>query len=212
MRVARARNTEDKQERRGEILAAGLALFEEMNFADIRMVDVAERAGVAKGTVYLYFATKEELFLSLLEDEVSAWFDHVDQSLSSRRDWNGEKLAKMFADSLDGREALVRILATLGTILEHNVTVDRARQFKQLMLQRVVRTGELLREKVTFLRGGAGARLILHIHALVVGLGQMAFPATVTCQLLDECELALFRIDLRKEFHFILKTLFRGME
>lgn len=51
-----------KQERVQEISAAALAEFYEQGFAAARLDSIAERAGVAKGTIYLYFSTKEELF------------------------------------------------------------------------------------------------------------------------------------------------------
>jgi AcrR family transcriptional regulator len=51
-----------KQARPEEISAAALDLFVEHGYAGTRLEDVATRAGVSKGTVYLYFASKEELF------------------------------------------------------------------------------------------------------------------------------------------------------
>ncbi len=51
-----------KEARPKEILAAALALFAERGFAATRLDDVALRAGVTKGTLYLYFPNKEELF------------------------------------------------------------------------------------------------------------------------------------------------------
>ena len=51
-----------KDARPDEILAAALASFAERGFAATRLEDVAARAGISKGTLYLYFAGKEELF------------------------------------------------------------------------------------------------------------------------------------------------------
>jgi AcrR family transcriptional regulator len=51
-----------KEARPDEILAAALASFAERGFAATRLEDVAARAGVSKGTLYLYFKGKEELF------------------------------------------------------------------------------------------------------------------------------------------------------
>lgn len=56
-----------KEARPGEIAAAALYLFVEKGFATTRIEDVAERAGVSKGTVYLYFDSKEALFRSAVE-------------------------------------------------------------------------------------------------------------------------------------------------
>lgn len=55
-----------KEARPGEILGAALACFAEHGFAATRLEDVAQRAGVTKGTLYLYFPNKEELFKAVV--------------------------------------------------------------------------------------------------------------------------------------------------
>src|SRR5665213_4554440 len=60
---ARARKS---AERRAAILAAALDEFAARGFAATRLDDVAQRAGVAKGTIYLHFADKETLFQELI--------------------------------------------------------------------------------------------------------------------------------------------------
>jgi len=61
-----------KDARPGEIVAASLACFAERGFAATRLEDVARRAGVAKGTLYLYFPNKEELFKAVVRQAVVA--------------------------------------------------------------------------------------------------------------------------------------------
>ena len=60
------RERRDPELRRAEILKAALACFAERGFAATRMEDVAARAGIAKGTVYLHFPDKERLFIELV--------------------------------------------------------------------------------------------------------------------------------------------------
>ena len=59
-----------KEARPSELSAAALDLFVEKGFAATRLEDVAQRAGVSKGTLYLYFDSKEALFKSVIEDGV----------------------------------------------------------------------------------------------------------------------------------------------
>ena len=54
-----------KDERAPEILDAALACFSEKGFAACRMDDIARRAGISKGTIYLYFESKEAVFKAL---------------------------------------------------------------------------------------------------------------------------------------------------
>src|SRR5512138_1753489 len=62
--------TRRKQARPKEILDAALAVFAEKGFAAARMEDIAAKAGVTKGTIYLYFPSKEEVFKSLAREHV----------------------------------------------------------------------------------------------------------------------------------------------
>ncbi|NDJ36487.1 MAG: TetR/AcrR family transcriptional regulator [Chloroflexi bacterium] len=57
-----------QKERREQILAAAQVVFAEHGFADAPMVTIAKQAGVSKGTVYLYFASKDDLIAALLDD------------------------------------------------------------------------------------------------------------------------------------------------
>jgi len=57
-----------KEERPAEIIAAALAEFADRGFAGARLEDVAKRAGVSKGTLYLYFPNKDELFKAVVRE------------------------------------------------------------------------------------------------------------------------------------------------
>ena len=59
-----------KEARPSELTAAALELFVEKGFAATRLDDVAARAGVSKGTLYLYFDSKEALFKAVVEEAV----------------------------------------------------------------------------------------------------------------------------------------------
>ena len=62
------RRTRRKEARPGELLDAALALFVEKGFAATRVEEVAARAGVSKGTLFLYFPSKEELFKAVVHE------------------------------------------------------------------------------------------------------------------------------------------------
>jgi AcrR family transcriptional regulator len=59
-----------KDARPHELLAAALDLFVEHGYAGTRLEDVARRAGVSKGTLYLYFTNKEELFKAVVRNSI----------------------------------------------------------------------------------------------------------------------------------------------
>ena len=59
-----------KDARPGELAAAALELFVERGFAGTRLDDVAKRAGVSKGTLYLYFDSKDDLFKAVVREGI----------------------------------------------------------------------------------------------------------------------------------------------
>jgi AcrR family transcriptional regulator len=128
----RARKAEDKQERRQAIVRAALEIWSEgTTFSAFNMAEVAERAGLAKGTIYLYFATKESLLLCLLAEQLWGWFDEFDARLDSGGGtWTAQRVAHLWATTMQAREPLMRLLSLLETILEHNIGYDDALAFK----------------------------------------------------------------------------------
>ncbi len=65
--MTRARSEDAKSLRRRQLLQAALDEFYERSFAGARMDDIARRAGLSKATIYLYFDSKEALFIALIE-------------------------------------------------------------------------------------------------------------------------------------------------
>jgi len=72
--AAPPRRERRKEARPGELLDAALDLFVEKGFAATRSEEVAARAGVSKGTLFLYFPSKEELFKAVVRENISGRF------------------------------------------------------------------------------------------------------------------------------------------
>ncbi len=208
----RARKPEDKDQRRRDILGAALALWPRTGFAQLTMTAVAENAGIAKGTVYLYFASKEELLLALVAEQFDEWFDALAVQLDRRADsLTAAAFAELCASSLADRTAFAGMVAILESILEHNIDLATARRFKAGLRTRVLDAGARL-ERALALHAGQGPRLLMHVHALVVGLWHMANPAPVMREALTAPDLSLFRIDFAPELSYVLTALIQGLQ
>ena len=72
-----------KEDRPQEITAAAFEAFAEKGFAGTRVDDVAKRAGVSKGLLYLYFKTKEELFKAVVKSVVIRRVDRLIEKVES---------------------------------------------------------------------------------------------------------------------------------
>ena len=73
-----------KAERPEEIVAAAMEVFAEKGFAAARLDDIAARAGVSKGALYLYFATKEDIFRAVIEHGVAPNLGRIQTVLADR--------------------------------------------------------------------------------------------------------------------------------
>jgi AcrR family transcriptional regulator len=208
----RARQIHEKEARRQDILAAAGRVWDAIAFPSISMAEVASQAGLAKGTLYIYFRTKEELFLAMAEEELLEWYEELDDSLRRGPKAPGPgEIAALVAGSLGAHPRLPRLLAILHTALEHNIEHLTALRFNQFLATRVVRTGRLLERRFPPLQEGQGAALVLRIHALVIGLGQLADRAPVVRKILDAPALPLFRVDFLAELEGTLKDLLSGI-
>jgi AcrR family transcriptional regulator len=74
------------EERPRQILDAALAVFAERGLAAARLDDIAKRAGLSKGTIYLYFPNKEELFREVIRNSVIAFIERGEARLEALGD------------------------------------------------------------------------------------------------------------------------------
>ena len=151
--MAEPRFQRRKEDRPAEITQAAFAAFAENGYAATRVDEVAKRAGVSKGLLYLYFKTKEDLFKavirSFLAPRVDALIANIEESeLSAEEFVRGPFLA--FAQSLPGSPAriLVRLMIAEGpkhpdlTAWYWDNVVSRALDALRTLLQRGVDDGE----------------------------------------------------------------------
>ena len=104
-------NGNNKRER---ILAAGLRLFANQTYQAVTMDRVAETAGVAKGTLYLYFPSKEALYLGILSDGLETISKRYQAKMDTRQDV-GTRLRNAINVTIqfyDERRDLLRLIAT----------------------------------------------------------------------------------------------------
>ncbi len=212
----RATNERQKQARREDILAAADTLFRQTSFEAINMQAVADEVGLAKGTLYLYFKTKEELFLALYVQVITQWFDEMDESLHkaacAQPVFAMDDFVSLVSQTLLHYPILPRLIAITQYILEHNIDEDTALDFKRMLSLRLLHTGQLLEKCLPFLEAGRGAHLLLQLYALVIGFQGMSEPAPVVKALLHRDEMKMFQIQFAQELASALNALLTGIE
>ena len=81
-----------KEARPQELLASAIELFVERGFASTRLEDVARRAGVSKGTLYLYYANKEDLFKAVVRESILPMIGDAEASVAEFEGHSAELL------------------------------------------------------------------------------------------------------------------------
>ncbi len=135
------------------MLAAALDLFVEKGYAATRVEAVAHRAGVSKGTLFLYFASKHELFKAVVRENISGqfprWSDELDAFTGSSSDLLYQAIQVWWAHIGDtkasGISKLIMSEASnfpeLAVFYNHEV-IEPANQLIRRILQRGVSRGE----------------------------------------------------------------------
>ena len=211
-RTTRARQPAHKQERREALLAAASALFEKGDYEQVTMAQVAQRARVSKGSVFLYYPTKESLFLQLLGREVGPFFAFIEAGLQGGGRWSVDRVMQTFAAAIQRGQLFMRLMCLLHLVLEQNLTVEVAEPFKRLLLQQLSHTGGLLESRLPFLKAGDGLKVLLTINALLVGFKQMSEPGPAVRAVLALPEMKPLAIDFETELFDAVHHLLLGYE
>jgi AcrR family transcriptional regulator len=209
--MLRARSRKDKLDRRQAILDAARSVWASSTFDEFTMNAVAKEAQLAKGTLYLYFTTKEALLLALLDSALDQCFAEVERRFddpSGPRDIDSTE--QFLAATLLMDAGKTRLLAILGTVLEHNVPRAEIRRFKKRLLAHIERTGGAIEGRLSFFSRGDGVRFLLRLQAVVSGVAQLAYPSPVVAKVLEEPGFEPFRIDFNTELRVMLGILLRG--
>ncbi|MDC0674998.1 TetR family transcriptional regulator [Nannocystis radixulma] len=195
------------------LLRAAAEAFDELPYNAVTVADIARRANLAKGTVYLYFATKEELFLQLALEQLGEWLGDVETALSSDEALAApEALAELLARSLAARVRLARLLALQHAVLEHNVAPAVVLAWRRGMLAQTLQTAALLERRCPVLRSGDGLRFMLHLHAAAIGLHQMTHPAPELAATLACPTIEPLRLDFTAALQAHAAALLRGLQ
>ncbi len=142
-----------KQARPAEIVAAALKEFAEKGFAAARLEDVAASAGISKGTIYLYYPTKEALFEAVVHEMITPILDRAEIAQSDLG-VTCEQLLRIVLETLyrqliatERRQILRMLIAEAPRFPDlvafyHREAVTRGRLLLRTIVDRGVATGE----------------------------------------------------------------------
>lgn len=201
--MKRASTDAKKLERRATILAQARTWIASRTFDEVRLVDMAKELGIVKGTLYLYFPTKQDLFASILVEEMESWW----------RDLNALPPTTPGADivsALEGRELLVRLLPSLHMTIEAGLSERGLRELKDWFLAFSTGAAADLSRRYPALEGRSGDFMV-GLYALTVGMSQLNSPPDkVRALLRSEEKYEPLRVEFASTLRALVDALYRG--
>ena len=178
--AATSRRDQQKNAKRLALIDAALAVFSRVGFAAAKIDDVAEEAGVSKGTVYLYFESKEKLFEGMVKAKMVPMLDNVQEAMAKSTQSATERLRAhmtfFYTKILDSdRRQIMRLIMSEGPNFPHlaefyhtNV-LSRGQAMINEILQQGVKSGEFRN------MDGHGLMQNVVAGALVAGIWKLVF-------------------------------------
>ena len=175
-----SRREQQKEEKNKALIDAALAVFSRVGFAAAKMDDVAREAGVSKGTVYLYFDSKEQLFEEMVKANMAPLMTEITENLTRPSISASERLKshmKFFYTKIlnTNRRQIMRLIMAEGPNFPHlaefyhaNV-LSRGQAVIKTIIQQGIDDGEF--------RDRQGHGLVQNIvaGALVAGIWKLVF-------------------------------------
>ena len=120
-----------KEARKEEIINACLELFEDLNFKDITIKDIAEYTSFSRPSIYNYFETKEEIFLAIFQKEYEYWTEDLNKIAKSKKAFTIKTFANNLAKSLVKRILLLKLLSINLFDMENHSRIECLVEFKK---------------------------------------------------------------------------------
>ncbi len=200
---SRAVDPEDKEARRAAILDAAARLFDERGELS-NVADIAQAAGLAKGTVYLYFPTKEAVYLALHQRQLEAFFVRLCEQLTGPGAFTVADMGALTQEHFLRDRRYMPLCAFCMGFAPDAVPEAVWEEFHGRLGMHMMTAGSAIERRWPHLAPGEGVRLLKHSYAMMVGLfhllGEHGHHAEVSRPALpglgsyeDEALIALFR-------------------
>ena len=119
------------QARKEEIITACADLYEKKGFKETTVKDIGEAITLTRTGIYIYFETKEEIFLALLGREYDAWAAEMKDVMAANENLTREGVADVLARTLTDHPRLLRLLSMNLYEMEANSRPERLTEFKR---------------------------------------------------------------------------------
>ncbi|WP_018691299.1 TetR family transcriptional regulator [Algicola sagamiensis] len=213
-RAKRARAPKEKEARRNHILHVASQLFS----ADAPQLPTADKiaktAGIAKGTVYLYFKSKEEIFLCLLEQHQTKWLERVRSHLEQNPGLSIEIVVESLCSYIEQEPQFFHLASMSGTVIEQNIDKADLIAYKSHCLTRFKKLGEFLQQHLSQIAEERTAdewvTYLVRSYAILLGIWQQSNPHPSIRAVLLQPSLSILMPDFSHEARDALRHLWQS--
>jgi TetR/AcrR family transcriptional regulator len=214
----RAVKDEQKQQRQKDFIVAAIWLFEQLPYQQITLEAVAEKAGVKRTTLYLYFKTKEELYLTAFEQLFRQWLSNLGDKLTALVTKTDRMViadfARLITSSLVEQWTTVRLSALSPVILEQYQDISQAVRYKQTLLADSQPLCHLIERSLPFFAPGQGLHFLIRLQILLTGLQPFSnpYPSAFMHQNYADIADPSSKLSFEQEMTALLQDILYGMQ
>lgn len=200
--MKRAMTDRAKADKAKLIVNATYELYKEQPFEAIKMSDIAKVAGVSKGTLFLYFKTKESLFMEIIFQEYEKRFVRFENMLLPLKTMTLESFKILFLNEmesiLDQDSVFVRLIAIKSTVLEKNVDYETMVKVSRGLFTSLDKIVSLLTKRLPLLTSESYYELLQAQNAIIIGYANTASLPIAMHQVLDDHKLDGYKVSFKK--------------
>ncbi|MBR2601332.1 MAG: TetR family transcriptional regulator [Clostridia bacterium] len=156
--------------RKEEIIAACAALYEEKGFKDTTIKDIGEAITLTRTGIYIYFETKEEIFLALLGREYDAWVSEMREIMARKTAMTRNDVAEVLAGTLTNHPRLLRLLSMNLYEMEANSRLERLVEFKKSFGASLETVDQLLQQYIPDINEDQRRKFIYAFFPFIYGI------------------------------------------
>ncbi|EQC49240.1 transcriptional regulator, TetR family [Bacteriovorax sp. BSW11_IV] len=203
----RSRTASEKNEKKKKIVETALNLLFEEQGGELPSVDrIAKSSSVAKGTIYLYFKTKEEIFLYALDVYFKNWFEEICHELRDTGVREAKDFAVCFSRPVLENEQFLKLASMKRMVFQRGLSEDLIRDHKNMIIDGVKSVaGEI--SKISGRDMVKCEKLIMRCYAVVLGCHYTSYPPRGDLTILSAEERSVLVLNLEEDIHYILKCL-----
>lgn len=210
-RFIRARQPEQKAQRRNQILASAAELLEREGFEKVSLNGIARHARVAKSNIYRYFESREDIFLQLLKEDWEHWLDDIDASLKPFRGSDDiDQVTQLLADKVAGAPRMCQLVSVLASVLETNLSEQLLYDFKLESVSIGMRLVSIVHEALPGIKQENLLPAIQSMIALIAGLWPLGNPSPMVEKVMEKPELKAFKIEFSDAIRQSLRLIVKG--